>query len=85
MLFYLLGAPLLAVLEVIIYAGAIMVLFLFVVMMLRAEESAEAGPRRSRWIPSAVMAGVFAAVLIRVVFVRSRRQGRTPGGGRHAR
>ncbi len=34
MLFYLLGAPLLAALEVIIYAGAVMVLFLFIVMML---------------------------------------------------
>ena len=34
LLFYLLGAPFLAVLEVIIYAGAIMVLFLFIVMML---------------------------------------------------
>ena len=34
LLFYLLGAPFLAVLEVIIYAGAIMVLFLFIVMTL---------------------------------------------------
>ena len=35
MLFYLFGAPFLAVLEVIIYAGAIMVLFLFIVIMMR--------------------------------------------------
>jgi NADH-quinone oxidoreductase subunit J len=35
LLFYLLGAPLLAALEVIIYAGAIMILFLFIVMMIR--------------------------------------------------
>jgi NADH-quinone oxidoreductase subunit J len=34
LLFYLLGAPLVAAWEVIIYAGAIMVLFLFVIMML---------------------------------------------------
>ncbi|TDJ38814.1 MAG: NADH-quinone oxidoreductase subunit J [Gammaproteobacteria bacterium] len=33
-IFYLLGAPFAAALEVVIYAGAIMVLFLFVVMML---------------------------------------------------
>jgi NADH-quinone oxidoreductase subunit J len=33
-IFYLLGAPFAAALEVIIYAGAIMVLFIFVVMML---------------------------------------------------
>ena len=41
MLFYLFGAPLLAALEVIIYAGAIMVLFLFVVMMIRVESPEE--------------------------------------------
>jgi NADH-quinone oxidoreductase subunit J len=35
MLFYLLGAPFLAALEIIIYAGAIMVLFLFLIMMIR--------------------------------------------------
>ena len=38
MLFYLLGAPFLAALEVIIYAGAIMVLFLFLIMMIRLEK-----------------------------------------------
>lgn len=38
LLFYLLGAPLLAALEVIIYAGAIMVLFLFIIMTLRTKE-----------------------------------------------
>ncbi len=32
--FYLLGAPVVAVFEVIIYAGAVMVLFMFVIMML---------------------------------------------------
>ena len=35
LMFFLLGAPLLAAFEVIIYAGAIMVLFLFIVMMLK--------------------------------------------------
>jgi NADH-quinone oxidoreductase subunit J len=38
MLFYLLGAPMLAALEVIIYAGAIMVLFLIVVMLMADEK-----------------------------------------------
>jgi NADH-quinone oxidoreductase subunit J len=37
-LFYLLGAPLLAALEVIIYAGAIMVLFLFIIMTMRTQQ-----------------------------------------------
>ena len=38
--FYVIGAPFLAALELIIYAGAIMVLFLFVVMMLNIGEHA---------------------------------------------
>jgi len=38
LLFYLLGAPFLAALEVIIYAGAIMVLFLFLIMMIRLKK-----------------------------------------------
>jgi NADH-quinone oxidoreductase subunit J len=44
---YTLGAPFVAVLEVIIYAGAIMVLFVFVVMMLNPQ--AELEPAGSRW------------------------------------
>jgi NADH-quinone oxidoreductase subunit J len=39
-IFYLLGAPFAAALEIVIYAGAIMVLFLFVVMMLNLGKSA---------------------------------------------
>jgi NADH-quinone oxidoreductase subunit J len=57
LLFYLLGAPLLAALEVIIYAGAIMVLFLFIVMMVimeRAERTKEDSIRQ--WLPAVVMA-----------------------------
>jgi NADH-quinone oxidoreductase subunit J len=38
MLFYLMGAPFLAALEIIIYAGAIMVLFLFLIMMIRLKK-----------------------------------------------
>ena len=61
--FYTLGAPFVAALEVIVYAGAIMVLFLFVVMMLNL------GPRASReqlmWAPGTwVGAGVLAMILL---------------------
>ena len=38
--FYVLGAPFAAALEVIVYAGAIMVLFVFVIMMLNRNEQA---------------------------------------------
>ncbi len=52
LIFYLLGAPLVAAWEMIIYAGAIMVLFLFIIMML---ELAPGGKPlevdRQRWIP----------------------------------
>jgi NADH-quinone oxidoreductase subunit J len=48
LIFYLLGAPLVAAFEVIIYAGAIMVLFLFVIMMLDLGH-----PEKLRW-PHAV-------------------------------
>ncbi|MDD5759851.1 MAG: NADH-quinone oxidoreductase subunit J [Desulfobulbaceae bacterium] len=38
LLFYLLGAPMLAALEAIIYAGAIMVLFLMIIMLIQVDE-----------------------------------------------
>jgi NADH-quinone oxidoreductase subunit J len=60
LVFYLLGAPLAAVLEVIVYAGAIMVLFIFVVMMLNLGEAAALQERRwmepSGWIGAAALA-----------------------------
>jgi len=62
MLFYLFGAPFLAVLEVIIYAGAIMVLFLFIVMMLRIEVSGERLFPLSQWLPTAVFGLIYVAL-----------------------
>jgi len=52
LIFYLLGAPLVAAWEMIIYAGAIMVLFLFIIMMLELAPGGK--PQvidRQRWIP----------------------------------
>ena len=46
--FYTMGAPLVAALEVIIYAGAIMVLFVFVVMMLNLG-SARPSRKERQW------------------------------------
>lgn len=52
LIFYLLGAPLVAAWEVIIYAGAIMVLFLFIIMMLELAPVEEPkGPGWLRWGP----------------------------------
>ncbi len=56
LLFYLLGAPLLAVLEVIIYAGAIMVLFLFIVMTLPMEQPERRSMETvSQWLPALIL------------------------------
>jgi NADH-quinone oxidoreductase subunit J len=68
-LFYLLGAPLLALLEIIIYAGAIMVLFIFIVMMLRIEASPfVAGQWLRRWLPAVVLSGISAGVMIVLIW-----------------
>ncbi len=68
MLFYLFGAPLLAALEVIIYAGAIMVLFLFVVMMIRVESPEEVMFPLRQWLPAAVFGLIYLAAAIAMIF-----------------
>jgi NADH-quinone oxidoreductase subunit J len=51
-LFVLLGAPFVGALQVLVYAGAIVVLFLFVIMLLniQREESAHAGRGAQLWV-----------------------------------
>ncbi len=68
MLFYLFGAPFLAALEVIIYAGAIMVLFLFVVMMLRMESPGEVIFPLTQWVPAAVFGLIYIVAAIAMIF-----------------
>jgi NADH-quinone oxidoreductase subunit J len=52
LMFYLLGAPLVAAWQIIVYAGAIMVLFLFIIMMLGlAPQETPEGPGWRRWGP----------------------------------
>ena len=62
MLFYLLGAPLLAVLQIIIYAGAIMVLFLFIIMMLRVETTESSLFPLKQWVPAAALCSASAVL-----------------------
>ncbi|MFC0267686.1 NADH-quinone oxidoreductase subunit J [Kushneria aurantia] len=65
--FYALGAPFAAALEVIVYAGAIMVLFVFVVMMLNL--GGQTAHHESSWLTPgiwkgpAVLAGLLLAIL----------------------
>ncbi len=67
-LFYVLGAPFAAALEVIVYAGAIMVLFVFVIMMLNLGEAAALQERAwltpGIWIvPTCLSAVLFGEVV----------------------
>jgi NADH-quinone oxidoreductase subunit J len=60
--FYVVGAPFVAALEIMIYAGAIMVLFVFVVMMLNVAEHAMEVERT--WLKPGNWAGPSALALI---------------------
>jgi NADH-quinone oxidoreductase subunit J len=62
-IFFLLGAPFAAALEVLVYAGAIMVLFVFVIMMLNLGETGEANERQWLGVQNWVVPGIMAAVL----------------------
>jgi NADH-quinone oxidoreductase subunit J len=59
-IFGLLGAPFLAAVQVIVYAGAILVLFLFVIMMVNLREGVPA--ERKKW--TLVMAAALGLVLL---------------------
>ena len=71
LIFFLLGAPFVAALEVIIYAGAIMVLFVFVIMMLNlGPQSAETEKQwlvPGIWVGPSVLTAILAAELIYVL------------------
>jgi NADH-quinone oxidoreductase subunit J len=70
LVFFSLGAPFAAALEVIIYAGAIMVLFVFVIMMLNlgpeAAKQESVWLRPGTWIGPSVLALILAVELIAV-------------------
>jgi NADH-quinone oxidoreductase subunit J len=71
-IFYLLlGAPFIAMAQITVYAGAIMVLFLFVIMLL----GAEAIPGRPSWRKFAfpvVLAGILAVEAVYILVTRAR-------------
>ncbi len=81
LIFLTLGAPFVAALEVIIYAGAIMVLFIFVIMMLNL--SAEAAKEERQWLQPAIWKGpallcaVLAGELIYLFFAEHLRLARS--------
>jgi NADH-quinone oxidoreductase subunit J len=70
LIFYLLGSPLVAAFEVILYAGAIMVLFLFVIMMLELGHPEKLKfPSISDWWPALLL---LLVVIASVVIIAAR-------------
>jgi NADH-quinone oxidoreductase subunit J len=71
-IFFILGAPFVAALEVVIYAGAIMVLFIFVVMLLNLGKRATALERTwlrpGMWIGPAILAAILVLELSYLLF-----------------
>lgn len=71
MVFYLLGAHFAALLEVIVYAGAIMVLFVFVIMMLNLGDTTveleKSWLKPSMWIVPGILSGILFIELVVVM------------------
>jgi len=63
-LYIMMNAQFLAIVNIIVYAGAIMVLFLFVLMLLNLNKDAEPKTPTIIWIISTVASGVLFLVLI---------------------
>lgn len=71
LIFYLLGAPLVAAFEVIIYAGAIMVLFLFVIMMLQLGQPEKLPvPHLKDWWPAFLLMALLVISVAAIASIR---------------
>ena len=69
-IFAALSAPFLAVMQVLVYAGAVMVLFLFVIMMLEGPVMAGEARRPRFWVPVAAIVPAAVILVASVVWVR---------------
>jgi NADH-quinone oxidoreductase subunit J len=72
--YILLNAQFLAIVNIIVYAGAIMVLFLFVIMLMNLGKSTE--PQKNRWLR---FAGAVAGGCLLLVFVAALRNTEVKG------
>lgn len=80
LIFFVLGAPFVTALEVIIYAGAIMVLFVFVVMMLNL--GPQAIKQEKEWLSSDMWSGpviLSTILMIELIYILIQ-HGRQPSG-----
>jgi NADH-quinone oxidoreductase subunit J len=81
-IFFVLGAPFAAALEVIIYAGAIMVLFVFIVMMLNL--GPQAVKQEKQWLSPGMWSGPAALAIVLIaelIYLLTRYPGRLTGRG----
>jgi NADH-quinone oxidoreductase subunit J len=72
-LYVMLAAPFIAAVQVIVYAGAIMVLVVFVIMLLNVEEETHQRPRLKWLVPTAI--GLAAILIAEVAFILVSVQG----------
>lgn len=75
-IFVTLGAEFVAVIQVLVYAGAILVLFLFVVMLLNVREQPEVGPLHPIQRVAGWLAGLMLAAELWLVILNFRPSGR---------
>src|SRR3954467_1746344 len=68
-LYLMLYAPFVAGVQIILYAGGIMVLFLFVIMLVNLERSAKEEQFNKQWI-AGVVAAVALGLLFTVVYIK---------------
>lgn len=75
--YILLNAQFLAIVNIIVYAGAVMVLFLFVIMLMNLDAAIE--PKRSIWMKFAgvISGGLLLSVLISVIRTSADLTGKT--------
>ena len=85
-IFYTLGAPFAAALEIIVYAGAIMVMFLFVVMMLNlgqvTEDQEKAWLVPSIWIGPTILAVPLLAEVLYAINLQKEEMAHTVVGAK---
>jgi NADH-quinone oxidoreductase subunit J len=69
-LFLMLNAQFLFAAQIIVYAGAVMVLFVFIIALMNPEADISFQPRGTEWIYGVVFGVIFAALLTALLFNR---------------
>ncbi len=83
-IFVLLAAPLLAVIQIFVYVGAIMVLFVFVIMMIDVREAVLQRFVPGGNLPALMLLGLLGVEMLALVLLSDRFSALGPAGGRTA-